>query len=254
MIRHRASLLRAGQRHALPRRPGLRNSRRRRHHAGDGDRPRPCHQRPDRTPTASCAHPAGPWDGGTSASSAGATRIVAGVPEGFADTHSGAVGAANAILGVEASDLMAHPDAYRAAWREMCTPTYFSSSGRAAAEEVLAAQETNNHLLSNAASGQRVYERAFPLSVVVLTYTDAAATVRTWALIVAHPGDGPTVVSFNAGTLQLRWSAGDWKLDGGSASSSRSEGASGALLLDSGPQLPGYLADPSTAQPGSTNG
>ncbi len=186
--------------------------------------------------------------------SAGATRIVAGVPEGFADTHSGAVGAANAILGVEASDLMAHPDAYRAAWREMCTPTYFSSSGRAAAEEVLAAQETNNHLLSNAASGQRVYERAFPLSVVVLTYTDAAATVRTWALIVAHPGDGPTVVSFNAGTLQLRWSAGDWKLDGGSASSSRSEGASGALLLDSGPQLPGYLTDPSTARPGSTNG
>jgi hypothetical protein len=187
-------------------------------------------------------------------SPAGATRMVAGVPEGFADTLSGAVGAANAILGVEASDLMAHPDAYRAAWREMCTAAYFSSSGRAAAEDVLAAQETNNHLLSNAATGQRVYERAFPLSAVVLTYTDAAATVRTWALMVAHPGDGPTVVSFNAGTLQLRWSAADWKLDGGSASSSRSEGASGPLLLDSGPLLPGYLTDPSTAQPGSSNG
>jgi len=184
---------------------------------------------------------------------AGATRIVAGVPEGFPDTLSGALDAANAILGAEASDLMAHPDAYRAAWREMCTPAYFTSSGRAAAEEVLAAQETNNHLLSNAAAGQRVYERAFPLRIVVLTYTDATATVRTWALMVAHPGDGPTVVSFNAGTLQLRWSAADWKLDGGSASSSRSDGASGPLLLDSGPQLPGYLADPST-DPGSTNG
>jgi len=186
--------------------------------------------------------------------SAGATPIVAGVPEGFADTLSGAVGAANAILGVEASDLMAHPDAYRAAWREMCTPAYFSSSGRAAAEGVLAAQETNNHLLTNAAAGQRVYERAFPLSVGVLTYTDGAATVRTWSLVVAHPGDGPTLVSFNGGTLQLRWSAGNWKLDGGSASSSRSEGASGPLLLDSGPQLPAYLTDPSIAQPGSTNG
>jgi hypothetical protein len=184
---------------------------------------------------------------------AGATRIVAGVPEGFTDTLSGAVLAANAILGVEASDLMAHPDAYRAAWREMCTPAYFSSSGRAAAEGVLAAQETNNHLLTNVAAGQRVYERAFPLSVVVLTYTDAAATVRTWSLVVAHPGDGPTLVSFNGGTLQLRWSVGDWKLDGGSASSSRSEGASGPLLLDSGPHLPGYLTDPS-ADPGSTNG
>jgi hypothetical protein len=186
-----------------------------------------------------------------SPASAGATRIVAGVPEGFADTLTGAVGAANAILGVEASNLMAHPDAYRAAWREMCTPTYFSSSGRAAAEGVLTAQETNNHLLTNVAAGQRVYERAFPLSVVVLTYTDAAAMVRTWSLVVAHPGDGPTLVSFNAGTLQLRWSAGNWRLDGGSASSSRSEGASGPLLLDSGPQLPGYLTD---AQPGSTNG
>lgn len=187
-------------------------------------------------------------------SPAGATRSVAGVPEGFADTRSGAVGAANAILGVEAGDLMAHPDAYRAAWREMCTPMYFSSSGRAAAEGVLAAQESNNHLLSNAAVGQRVYERAFPLSAVVLTYTNVAVTVRTWSLVVAHPGEGPTLVSFNAGTLQLRWSVGDWKLDGGSASSSRSEGASGALLLDSGPQLPGYLTDPSTAQLGSTSG
>jgi hypothetical protein len=176
------------------------------------------------------------------------------VPEGFADTRTGAVGAASAILGVEAGDLMAHPDAYRAAWREMCTPTYFSTSGRAAAEEVLAAQETNNHLLTNVAAGQRVYERAFPLSVVVLTYTDATATVRTWSLVVAHPGDGPTLVSFDAGTLQLRWSVGNWKLDGGSASSSRSDGATGPLLLDSGPQLPGYLTDPSTAQPGSTNG
>jgi hypothetical protein len=186
--------------------------------------------------------------------SAGATRIVAGVPEGFADTQGGAVGAASAILGVEAGDLMAHPDAYRAAWREMCTPTYFSSSGRAAAEGVLTAQETNNHLLTNAAAGQREYERAFPLTVDVLTYTDAAATVRMWSLVVAHPGDGPTLVSFNAGTLQLHWSAGNWKLDGGNASSSRSEGATGPLLLDSGPQLPGYLTDPSTAQPGSTNG
>jgi hypothetical protein len=189
-----------------------------------------------------------------SPASAGATRIVAGVPEGFADTRSGAVGAAIAILGVEGGDLMAHPDAYRAAWREMCTPTYFSSSGRTAAEDVLTAQETNNHLLTNVAAGQRVYERAFPLSVVVLTDTDAAAVVRTWSLVVAHPGDGPTLVSFDGGTLQLRWSAGNWKLDGGNASSSRSEGAAGPLLLDSGPQLPGYLTDPSTAQPGSTNG
>jgi hypothetical protein len=189
-----------------------------------------------------------------SSPSEAAMRIVAGVPEGFADTRRGAVGAANAILDVEASELMAHPDAYRAAWREMCTPTYFSSSGRAAAEGVLAAQETNNHLLTNVAAGQRVYERAFPLTVDVLTYTDAAATVRTWSLVVAHPGDGPTLVSFNAGTLQLRWSAGNWKLDGGNASSSTSEGASGPLLLDSGPQLPGYLADPSTAQPGSPDG
>jgi hypothetical protein len=205
-------------------------------------------------PAAAAPTPPPPGMVARSSPSAGATRIVAGVPEGFADTRSGAVGAANAILGVEASYLMAHPDAYRAAWREMCTPTYFSSTGRAAAEGVLAGQETNNHLLTNVAAGQRVYERAFPLSIVVLRYTDAAATVRTWSLVVAHPGDGPTLVSFDAGTLQLRWSAGNWRLDGGSASSSRSEGASGPLLLDSGPQLPGYLTDPSTAQPGSTNG
>jgi hypothetical protein len=185
---------------------------------------------------------------------AGTTREVAGVPEGFADTRGGAIGAANAILSVEASHLMAQPDAYRAAWREMCTPAYFSTYGRAAAEGVLAAQETNNHLLTNAAAGQRVYERAFPLSAVVLTYTNAAATVRTWSLVVAHPGDGPTVVSFNAGTLQLRWSGGVWKLDGGSASTSASDGASGPLLLDSGPGLPVYLTDPSTVEPGSPNG
>jgi hypothetical protein len=178
----------------------------------------------------------------------GALRIAAGVPEGFPDTRDGSVGAAIAFLTVEASGLMATPQLYRSAWQEMCTPAYFRSSGRAQAEAVLTDQETSNHLISNAAAGQRVYEHAFPLTATAVAYTDAVATVRTWSLVVAHPGDGPTVVSFGAGTLQLRWSGTDWKLDGGTASSSTADGASGRLLLDGGPQLPAYLGDP--AMPG----
>jgi hypothetical protein len=178
----------------------------------------------------------------------GATRVVAGVPEGFPDTRDGAVNAASAFLTVEGSGLMATPQLYRSAWQEMCTPTYFMSSGRAQAEAVLTAQQANNRLISDAAAGQRVYEHAFPLTATAVAYTDSIATVRTWSLVVAHPGDGPTVVSFDAGTLQLRWSGADWKLDGGTASSSTADGASGSLLLDVGPQLPAYLGGP--AMPG----
>ena len=195
-----------------------------------------------------------PAPAASSAPESGATKVVAGVPEGFADTRDGAVDAAKAILGVEAGELMAQPEAYRAAWREMCTPAYYSSTGRAAAEAVLSGQESNNRLLSNAAAGQRIFEVVFPLSVVILTYTDAAVTARTWSLRASHPGDGPTTVSFAAGTLQLRWWAGIWKLDGGSSSTSPADGASGPLLLDSGPQLPAYLTDPPAAPGGSSNG
>ena len=195
-----------------------------------------------------------PAPAASSAPEPGAIRVVAGVPEGFADTRDGAVDGAKAILEVEAGELMAQPEAYRAAWREMCTPAYFSSAGRAAAETVLSTQESNNRLLSNAAAGQRVYEVVFPLSVVILTYTNAAVTARTWSVRVSHPGDGPTAVSFDAGTVQLRWWGGNWKLDGGSSSTSAADGASGPLLLNSGPQLPAYLTDPSAARAGSSNG
>lgn len=170
------------------------------------------------------------------------TGVVDGVPEGFPETTEGALAAAVGFLDVEVSDLMARPDAYRAAWREMCTPTYFAQTGRAAAEAVIAGQESANHLISNAASSQPVYEHIFPLTAAVLETSGPTRTVQTWSLVVAHPGDGPTTVTFSAGTLVLRWWNGDWKLDGGSASSAAADGASGALRLDDGPALPRYLS------------
>jgi hypothetical protein len=173
----------------------------------------------------------------------GATREVAGVLEGYPHTSNGARLAAVEFLRVEVSDLMSQPDAYRAAWREMCTPEYFDAGGTAAAESVITDQEANNHLVSNAVGGQRVLERLFPLTAGVIAYADDAATVRAWSLFVSHPGDGPTTVSFGAGTLELRWSGVDWKLNGGGSSSSPTDGVSGSLRLDDGPRLPGYLGD-----------
>jgi hypothetical protein len=172
-----------------------------------------------------------------------AQRMVDGVPEGFPETSAGALAAALGFLGVEVSNRMADPAAYRAAWREMCTPAYFVAAGRVAAEAVITGQQSANHLLSNAANNQLVYERVFPLTAAVTAMSGATATVQTWSLLlVAHPGDGPTTVSFSAGTLSLRWLGGDWKLDGGSGSSAKADGASGALRLDDGPALPRYLS------------
>ncbi|HXA27662.1 MAG TPA: hypothetical protein VN193_02850 [Candidatus Angelobacter sp.] len=179
-----------------------------------------------------------------SASAPPRQRVVAGVPEGFPDTADGARAAALAFLHVEVSDLEADPEAYRAAWREMCTPTYYAAAGRAAAETVLTNQESINHLISNAAHRQRIAERVEPLTVSVTADDGQVATVRTWSLLIAHPGDGPTVVSFDAGTVLLRWYGGDWKLDGGTGSSARADGASGPMRLDDGPDLPPYLAQP----------
>lgn len=171
-------------------------------------------------------------------------RVVDGVPEGWPHTEEGARTAATAFVQVEVSDLIATPDAYRAAWREMCSPAYYASGGRQAAEAVLATQESTTHLVSNAARGQRTFLHLFPLTSSVVAYDGDTASVRTWSLLVAHPGDGPTVVTFDAGTVVLRWVGDDWKLDGGHGSSSAADGASGALELATGPTVPFYVDDP----------
>lgn len=166
-----------------------------------------------------------------------------GAPGGFPETAAGARAAAMTFVQIEAGALMAHPDAYRAAWQQMCTADYYAAEGRAIAETVLAEQEAVNHLVSNTAAGQRVYERAVPLTAVVSAMDSSTATVRTWSLLIAHPGDGPTVASFAAGVMRLRWEGGGWRLDGGAGLSSPDDGTSGLLELSAGPALPGYLAN-----------
>jgi len=178
---------------------------------------------------------------GTTSGTRPTPRVVAGVPEGYADSPEGARQAAMGFVQIEAGSLMAHPDAYRAAWQEMCTPDYYASQGRARAEEVLTQQEAINHLISNAANGQPVYERAVPLTATLASGGAATASVRTWSLLIQHPGDGPTTVTFAAGIVELRWTDGTWKLDGGSGLSTLGDGTSGALQLSAGPGLPGYL-------------
>jgi len=187
--------------------------------------------------------PTPPPSGSVSAPPAAQSAPPSGEAGGFPETATGARAAAMTFVQIEAGGLMAHPDAYRAAWRQMCTADYYATEGRAIAETVLAEQESVNHLVSNTADGQLVYERAVPLTAVVSAMNGGSATVRTWSLLIAHPGDGPTVASFAAGVMRLRWERGGWRLDGGAGLSSASDGTSGLLELSAGPALPDYLAN-----------
>ena len=62
---------------------------------------------------------------------------------------------------------MADPAAYRAAWREMCTPRISTPPGERLPRRCSAGQQSANHLVSNAAADQAVYERIFPLTAAV---------------------------------------------------------------------------------------
>lgn len=169
-----------------------------------------------------------------------AVPSASGVPHGLPHTSDGALTAAAEIVQVEEGPLVLSPAAYRAAWQAMSTPSYWSTRGRAAAEQVLDAHAA---AIADAAAGRPTSIHTWPLTVVRAPEapTDPDRVVaRIWALSVVHIGASTNGV-FSSGTVEVAWSGGQWRLDGGTSDVAPGEGSSGAFVISSGTAIPAFL-------------
>jgi hypothetical protein len=173
----------------------------------------------------------------------GPTRVVNGVPVGYAHTQAGAVAAATNFLMVVDGPLVTQPDKYRAAIDTLAAPEKRDRL-QGVAEANLTASQT---LLTSVAQGHAVVSRTYPLSYRVMRYADDAAQVSIWAEgIEAVDGLLPMREVWATSTVIVQWSAGDWKLSSIGGSSAGSSGPAPlitqASVQDSSlpPQLSNY--------------
>ena len=189
--------------------------------------------------------PAASTNGGQAAASAPRTsHPAAGGADASVHSPTGSVRALVGMLQVQAGPLLLQPDAYRAAWQRMCTPAYWTATGRQGAEEMLDTLAVDGQLVTSASRGEQVYVHLFPLTGGTTSYTDDRSSVQVWSLIVVHAGDGPTKAVFDGVAADLAWDGGAWKLDGGHTFATADGGSTGAFALTDGPQLPVFLTLP----------
>lgn len=139
----------------------------------------------------------------------GPTRVVNGVPVGYAHTQAGAVAAATNYLETFDGPLVTQPDKYRAAVREMTAPNARDKLMRLA-ETNLTGQQT---YVSNAAQGRAVVHRIVPLAYRVQSYNSDSVRVSIWGeALLAVDGALSFREVWATTTVTSEWSAGDWRL------------------------------------------
>jgi hypothetical protein len=139
----------------------------------------------------------------------GPTRVVNGVPVGYAHTQAGAVAAATNYLETFYGTLVTQPDKYRAAIEEMSAPEARSNLSSLASNNMLGQQ----NLITYAAQGRTAVDRLIPLAYKQLSYSNGNAQVSIWfESLTAVDG----VVSLREGwattAVSVDWIDGDWKL------------------------------------------
>lgn len=136
---------------------------------------------------------------------AGPTRVVSGVPAGFARTRVGAVAAASAFVRTGAA-VMGMSDAQVGA-----AVAQMAASGSAAAQEadLLGGLRRLRGILDGADAS---YRQAV-LAVRVDAYTEQRARVSVWHVGVLAAGEHiPPQAGWATSTFELIWERGDWKV------------------------------------------
>lgn len=133
----------------------------------------------------------------------GPTRVVTGIPLGFAHSQAGAVAALSADSAVlsEPNTLL---DRSRRAHvlRLIATPRYAATFGGAAGAAIDA----------SARALPPVYFSA-PIAYRVLAYDGQTATIEGWGVSVAGGASGPPRATWGTSVTTARWTGGDWKVD-----------------------------------------
>ena len=130
-------------------------------------------------------------------------QVLNGVPVGYARTEEGAVQAATNFTRVMAS-IPTDSSGYLAAAETMAAPDF--------ADEALALAENGLEFLRDRYGSGGSFTFA-PLRYRVVSYSDSEARIEIWGVTVASGAkiDG-LEESWLTGTLNLVWTAGDWRL------------------------------------------
>lgn len=146
----------------------------------------------------------------------GPTRIVSGVPVGYAHSEEGAVAAALNYGAVAARKEFLNPSRRRVILGIAAIPAFARDYERLAAPGLAAA------LRGPLGQGFRagvptVYESA-PLAYKVISYTPQRAVISGWGMALSGNTSGfAPQVDFETSRSTLVWSSGDWKLSDGSS-------------------------------------
>ena len=137
--------------------------------------------------------------------SAGPTRTVDGIPEGFARSPEGAVAAASNYLDALEQALSAGS----ARWGEVARAlTVAPLTGQALSAE--AAAGAIAHKVASA--GTPTFIRGWGLGYRVDSYSPGSARVQVWTAGVMVGGAGVVAPEYSTTVCTLRWLDGDWKL------------------------------------------
>lgn len=133
----------------------------------------------------------------------GPSRVVTGIPLGFAHSQAGAVAALSADSAVlsEPNTLLDRSRRSQVL-RLIATPRYAATFGGAAGAAIDA----------SARALPPVYFSA-PIAYRVLAYDGQTATVQGWGVSVAGGTNGPPRATWGTSVTTARWTAGDWKVD-----------------------------------------
>jgi hypothetical protein len=139
----------------------------------------------------------------------GPTRVVNGVPVGYAHTQAGAVAAATNYLVTFSGSLVTQPDKYRAAVDQMAA---LDARGKlmSLANNNLIGQQ---NLITYAAQGRTVVDRVVPLAYKLTNYSDSGAQVSIWGeTLTAVDGALALREGWATTTVSVEWTDGDWRL------------------------------------------
>ncbi|MFB9464850.1 hypothetical protein [Streptomyces cinereospinus] len=142
-----------------------------------------------------------------------------GIPTGFAQSRQGAESAAaNYAVVLVSADIL------KPARRTEILQQVFVANRQAALENTFNQAYSREFLQSvgldakgNPATGQTYVSRTMPIGTKVTAYADTRATVEVWCTGVfgttGERSTNPVTSDWFTMTLQLRWTAGDWKVD-----------------------------------------
>lgn len=163
------------------------------------------------TRTTTTTNPTGtPTPAPASGAGLGASRVVSGIPVGYPDTRSGALSAAanyTAATGSPATLTASGRSAVLAAIAAPASATAVGSQLASASSSMLDQMRTDQ------ASGTPFVFQTVPLALKVAgAYSPANVTVDVFAVGYLASSTTTAAEGYEQGTLQLAWTAGDWKL------------------------------------------